>query len=142
MLGLGLLVSAADELSAIQSTNKCNNRQLCIKESASAGWLVFLVMVLMVYELLTLVARFLNFSFMSIYSNLVLIVVRQAERRVSRVVQYPPHPQDMTVSGTMALCLLIGGSVQASILGFSDIQDKATEAAVVSLKLGHACTKL
>ena len=43
----------------------------------SAGWLIFLALVAMLYEVLIITVRFVNFSFLDMFNRVAFIVVRK-----------------------------------------------------------------
>lgn len=76
MLAFATLVSssiAANVLGKACTTTYYTHR-LCNLEN-SAGFLVFLSLVVAVYEAAVIVARFLNFNFVSVFNKAVSIVV-------------------------------------------------------------------
>lgn len=73
VLGFALLVSAGYTVDIIQPIGTSVVRNIL----GSAGWLVFVSLVVMIYEGIVIIARFVNFNFINNFTPIVFCVVRR-----------------------------------------------------------------
>uniref|UniRef100_A0A1X7VQV5 MARVEL domain-containing protein n=1 Tax=Amphimedon queenslandica TaxID=400682 RepID=A0A1X7VQV5_AMPQE len=95
---------AQDEANNINDNNANLNRAI-----AAAGWTIFLGIIGLIYGILYLVCRFVNFAFMTNYRTVVLVT-------------------DIIVNGVLAFLLLTGAASLAATADYlTDILNTATE---------------
>ena len=137
ILAFATLVSSSNAANILGKA--CRNtvyHRFCNLES-SAGFLVFVSLVVMIYEAAVIAARFLNFSFINVYSKVVSIVV-SVNTNMDRYIFHVMCTQDISVQGACSFCLLIGGAVfVAAVSTYPYNYRLAVSATSVSTWCGH-----